>query len=82
MSDLSPLRELRKVTELNLADTQVRDLTMLKDLKKLKYLDLYKDQVSEEELNALRKAMPGLEIRLQEGKKPDAEERISSNPNR
>ena len=82
MSDLNPLRELRKVTELNLADTQVQDLTPLRDLKKLKYLDLGKDQVSEEGLNALRKAIPGLEIRLQEGRKLDAEERISSKPNR
>ena len=82
VSDVSPLRKLQKVTELHLGDTQVRDFTPLKDLKKLRNLYLYKGQVSEKALNKLRKAMPGLEIRLQERTKPDAEERISSNPNR
>ena len=64
VKDLTPLVNLKNLSELFLWSTRVRDLTPLKSLTNLTYIDLSKNQINEEELNRLKKALPHINIRL------------------
>jgi internalin A len=52
ISDLSPLKELKQLTELNLSSNQISDLSPLKELQQLTSLDLYNNLISD--LNSLK----------------------------
>jgi len=63
VSDLSPLAELNKLVQLNLSiSKQVSNLSPLAKLKNLKELYLASDQVTKEQLQELKLALPNCEI--------------------
>ncbi len=63
VNNLAPLAGLTNLQTLNLSEADgVTDLTPLKDLTALEMLNLWYTQVSEEEMDALRTALPNLEI--------------------
>jgi hypothetical protein len=63
VTDLTPLAGLENLAELSLQNTPVTDLTPLYGLKKLRWLDLAATSVSEEQVSAIREALPGCQIR-------------------
>ena len=60
--DLSPLKHLKNLMDLILFDTRVRDLSSLAKNRKLRMLQLVNTPVSKKQIEALKKAIPGLEI--------------------
>lgn len=62
ISDLSPLAGLTNLQDLNLAHNQISDLTPLEGLKQLKRLWISCNNVTEEQINQLRKALPNTQI--------------------
>ena len=63
VTDLSPLAGLENLAELSLQNTPVTDLTPLYGLKNLRWLDLTATSISEEQMSAIRQALPGCQIR-------------------
>ncbi len=51
-----------RVKSLELSDTQVSDLSPLQGLTTLEWLNLSRTQVTQEEINALRAALPNLDL--------------------
>ena len=62
VSDLSPLAELKNLKWLTLNATPVEDISPLAQLGNLELLYLQYSQVSEEQVQAMRKALPNREI--------------------
>ena len=63
VSDLSPLKELTHLKELDLSSTKVTDLSPLLGLKNLKILYLKNTIVPDAQVTALKKALPNLGIK-------------------
>lgn len=63
VADLGPISNLSRLETLSLMSTQVTNLRPLHGLVRLRFLDLRQTPVSEEQIEALRPALPGLEIR-------------------
>lgn len=63
VSDLSPLIGLTKLQTLSLSATPVRDISPLMNLENLNILTLLDTQVSEEDCNSLKSALPRTQIR-------------------
>ncbi len=66
VTDIAPLAELPNLERVYLPYTQVNDLTPLHGLKKLTFLDLRGTLASEQQIRALKKALPNCEIMLEE----------------
>ena len=66
VSDLAPLARLPKLAWLGLRGTPVSDLTPLDGLTNLEYLQLAGTPVPREQVEALRKARPGLRIWMED----------------
>jgi len=64
IADISPLKGLTKLTYLDLSYNSITDISALKDLTNLRYLNLYGNPLTYEQLQELRKALPGCEINL------------------
>jgi hypothetical protein len=62
VADLTPLASLVKLEELNLTDTLVGDLTPLYGLTRLRKLQVSKTLVTEDQVEALQKALPKCKI--------------------
>ncbi len=60
--DLTPLAQLKNLSELSLARTDVSDLTSLVVLKKLQRLDLNRTKVTDEQIKQLQLALPNCVI--------------------
>ncbi len=58
VSDLSPLLELNNLERLSFKNTRVGDLSTLMELKSLRKLWLYNPQMSDEQVQELRQALP------------------------
>lgn len=58
ISDITPLAGLNSLDHLSLNDTDVRDVTPLYQLKNLRSLNLHRTRVGEQELAALKRALP------------------------
>jgi hypothetical protein len=64
VSDIDPLKGLANLQTLSLLDTQVSDIDPLKGLTNLQRVDLRRTQVSDDQITALKKAVPDLLIYL------------------
>ncbi|TAH31206.1 MAG: hypothetical protein EAZ06_00775 [Cytophagales bacterium] len=66
IEDISPLRDLKNLTSLNLYDNEISDISILKDLKNLTSLDLKSNKISD--ITALKelKNLTSLELRFNE----------------
>lgn len=62
VTDLSPLSGLTELVDVNLAYNQVQDLSPLYGLHKLERVWLSRNDLPQEQIDALQAALPGLEI--------------------
>ena len=62
MAELLNMAELNSETDIDLANTQISDLTPLANLKSLKWLHLDDTQSSEEQITKLQQALPNCAI--------------------
>jgi hypothetical protein len=62
VSDLSPLAELKNLKRLYLYSTTASDLSPLAELKSLEHLDLQNTQVSYDQVQELKQALPNCKI--------------------
>jgi hypothetical protein len=61
--DISALKNLTNLKELDLSDTAVIDISALKNLTNLQELDITDTEVSKEQIEELQKKLPKLDIR-------------------
>ncbi len=63
VSDLTPLNNLNKLQTLSLSATPISDISPLINLKKLNMVTLLDTQVSQEDCNSLKQALPNTQIK-------------------
>ncbi|MCP4346421.1 MAG: PEGA domain-containing protein, partial [Desulfobacterales bacterium] len=62
VSDLNSLKNLKNLYLLDLSDTQINDLTPIKNSKSLNTLNLHGTRISREQINYMKKTIPGINI--------------------
>ena len=60
--DLSPVADIRSLKRLDLGITQISDLTLLMGLKNLESLRIYYTPATQDQIDALRKALPNCKV--------------------
>ena len=62
ISDLSPLEGLTELEHLNIANNRIKDITPLLGMKQLKRLWIARNELTQEQIQQLRDALPDTEI--------------------